>query len=154
MDKQIKASMIIEIMGYPPDYIKESLENLVKSIDEEKGVSVTLKKVHEPKEIENENSAKKEKTNEVKKLFTTFVEIEAEFENLESLIFVVFKYMPSNIEIINPENFLLKSHYLSELLTGITMRLHKYDEITKKLVYDREVFLKRIKETEERKKRA
>ena len=46
--KGISAVMIIEVMGTPPEHLNETLEIIIKKIDEEKGVSVITKKINEP----------------------------------------------------------------------------------------------------------
>jgi len=175
MDKIIKARFIIEILGRPAEYVKKNLIQLVDQIDEEKGVEVTEKIIHDVKEVtpaptgvpsaptgvpseegeegedgeegKPEGEDKKEnKPEKTEKVFTTFAEIDAEFETMEALLLITFKYMPSNIEITSPENFMLKNDYFSEILTGIILRLHRYDEISKKLVTDRAILAQRLEQ--------
>lgn len=136
MDKEnkINATFIIEILGRPKEHVSENLEKYVEDIGKEKGVQIIEKTLHEPKELEEKEGGKE--VDKDKKLFTSFAEIESEFDNLNSLLSVVFKYMPSNIEINSPETFVFKNSYLSEILTGINLKLHKYDEVTKKLTHD------------------
>ena len=143
--KGIRAMMIIEVIGKPPEHLVETVENIIKKIDEEKGINIVEKTVYEPKKLE----IKQENAQE---LFTTFAEIEAEFDNLEAIIMLVFNYMPSNLEIISPESFILKNDYLSEIMTGIVIRLHKYDEIAKQTLMDKEILMKKVKELMEKEK--
>jgi hypothetical protein len=141
MDKKIEVSFILEMMGRPPKHLEESLNALIKQLDDEKGVRILNSSVNKPQKIKREKKSEKENV-----LYTTFAEVEAEFENMESLLMVVFKYMPSNVEVTSPENFVLKNNYISELLTSIILRLHKYDEITKKLINDRVLMVQKIRE--------
>ncbi len=157
MAQKITASFIIELLGRPPEHIKKALEQLIEKLGTEKGVKITESYVHEPKKLEQEKVDEKKLKEAEKKLkgknitvtseiFTTFAEIEAEFETLESLLFITFNYMPSNIEIISPENFILRNTDIGGLLTGIIIRLHRYDEIAKKLVIDKSMLENQLKE--------
>ena len=128
-------------MGRPPEHIIDALKELIEKISKEKGVSLVNHKIHEAKEIEeNQNDDK------TQKLYTSFAEVEAEFDSIDSLMIVVFNYMPSHLEIISPEEIVLKNETLAELMTGITLRLHRYDEIAKKMIMDNKILEHRLKE--------
>jgi len=51
----LHATIIIEILGRPSDYVKESMEKIVDALGKENGIQVINKKVHEPKELEKQN---------------------------------------------------------------------------------------------------
>lgn len=125
MTEKIRASFIIEILGRPPEHIEEALKGLIEKLGEEKGIKIVEKNFNKAKQIDNE-----------KDLFTAFVNIEAEFENFSSLLFVVFNYMPSHFEIISPEEFKVHNLDMNTLVTNTILRLHKYDEIAKKMTMD------------------
>ena len=118
--EKITALMIIEVLGRPESYLKETLESLIKQINEEKGVKLNTKKINEPHHVKEE-----------KDLFTSFAEIEVEVESPAILPVLVFKYMPSHIEVIEPENFIFKNLDFGEMLNEITRRLHKYEELVR-----------------------
>ena len=145
---KIRAVFIIEVLGCPAEHVKEAIEKFVNQIEKEQGVKIVEKKVHEPKEIE-ENTENKERIKNQgfgdQKLFVTFAEIEAEFESMNNVLFIAFKYMPSNFEIISPENLTLKNNYFNELISGVLLRLHKYDEIAKTLMLEREMMEKQLR---------
>ncbi|MEM3113492.1 MAG: hypothetical protein QXI33_03675 [Candidatus Pacearchaeota archaeon] len=155
MNQTIKVAFIIEILGRPVDHLTKTLEALIDQLGKEKGVNITERIVHEPKVLENKKLYDKEIQKKLEKsknivvtneIFTTFAEIEAEFESIESLLYIAFNYMPSHIEIISPETFIFKNSDISGLLTGIIMRLHKYDEIAKKLSVDKTILEEKINE--------
>ena len=155
MSQIIRATFIIEILGRPVEHLVSTLEALIDKLGKEKGVKVIERIVHEPKKIEEKKIDDKDTEKKLKKnksititneLFTTFAEIEAEFETIDSLLFIAFNYMPSHIEITHPENFILKNSDIGGLLTGIIMRLHRYDELAKKLVVDKTILEERLKE--------
>lgn len=142
MDEKICASFVLEILGRPADHVTDSLKGIIAKLETENGIDVNKKKLHEPKEVD----MKGKEVPEDKKLFTSFAEIEAEFETIERLMATAFNYMPSNIEIISPAKVSFGNFHLSELLTSIILQLHKYDEVTKKLFMDREILMNKIKE--------
>jgi len=152
-DKKITAAFIIEILGRPAEHIKQTITELIEKLCKEKGINVIEKTIHEPKKIEEkqgedveEKPGEKKQINEEQELFTSFAEVEAEFDELRDLLNVMFDYMPSNIEIINPKELTLKSLEISELLTAVNLKLHKYDEIAKTLISDRTILINKLKE--------
>lgn len=140
MSEQITASMIIEVIGKPPEHLLETLENISNKINLEKGVKVISKKIHETKEIEK-----------AKGFYSTFMEIEVKFDSLEDLIKIVLFYMPAHIEILEPEKIKLDNNSLKDILNAVTNKLHLYDE-TARILQSREIKMqKRLKELEEKK---
>lgn len=119
---EIEFSMIIEMMGRPVDYLKNTIEQMMLVIEKEQGIKLVSKKVHEPKKLEDKNMAQE--------LFTTFAEVRVKAE-MAKMFYIVSKYMPSHIEIISPENVKMSNSEFSSLLTEFAVRLHRYDEIAK-----------------------
>jgi len=162
---KIEVSFIIEMLGKPADHLKETLERLIDTLGNEKGVKIVERKIHEPKKVEqNQNEDKealekfKDKTKEDKRIqvlhdiFTTFAEIDAEFDDFGSLLFVAFNYMPSNIQVTKPDNFNIKKDDFDAILTNIILRLHKYDELAKRISIEKALLEGKIKELKEEKK--
>ena len=162
-ERKINVSFIVEILGRPKEHLKTSLEGMLGKLDEEKGVTIIEKKIHEPKEFENkvDDSEKKDELKEKiesgnklvmeNKLFTTFAEVEVELDDLNALMVLSFNYMPSNIEINYPEHFVLKNSDIGGILTNTILRLHRYDEIVKKITIDKKILEEKIKELIEKK---
>jgi len=143
MSDKIRAQLILEILGRPAEHLKKSFEEFIEKLGNEKGVDIIEKKIHEPKELERK---KEEKVADDKKLFTSFAEIEADFEEIDNLLAVIFTYMPSNVEILSPKRLVLENRFLSEILTGIIVRLHRYDEVTKGMVNERAFIFQKLRE--------
>jgi len=116
----IKATIILEIIGKPPEHLVETLEGLSKNIDEEKGVVVLGKKINEPILMKDS-----------KEFYTTFAEIEIEVEDILYLAVVMFKYMPAHVEVVEPELIALTNNGWTDILSELTRRLHGYDEIAR-----------------------
>ena len=119
-EKKFSAIMIIEVLGRPKEHLIQTLEDLSKEISEEKGVKLLSKKINEP------NLAKDQKD-----LFTSFAEIEIEVDKPMMIAALMFKYMPSHIEIIEPEKFIFTNAEYSEIMNELTRRLHRYEELVK-----------------------
>lgn len=132
---KIQARMIIEILGRPKEYIEESAVKLVDKLGIEKGVKVLEKKFHDAIPVEKS-----------KDLFTTFTEVTVEFDNLEMYFAVIFAYMPANIEIIYPEEIILKHEDLNMAGNKIIQRMHEYDAIVKNTLARQDILTNKLKE--------
>jgi len=148
--KGIRAILILEVLGRPPEYLNETLEKLIKQIDDEKGVEVKSKKISEAKKLED--SAKNLKNFDAKKMtsiegfYTNFAEIEVEVEDVLNLVILLFKYMPAHIEIVSPELIALTNNGWGDILNELTRRLHGYDEIARVMQVERTMLENKLKE--------
>ncbi len=133
--KGIKAVLIIEVMGKPPEHLTETLNSLIEHIDKEKGVSVKSKKLNEPVALKERND-----------FFTSFAEVEVEVEQILHLAILMFKYMPSHVEVAEPELIALTNSGWTDILSELTRRLHGYDEVAKILQYQNGVMKKKLQE--------
>jgi hypothetical protein len=138
---KIKTFFTYEILGRPPEHLKETLELFIEKL-EQKGVRVESKKIHEVKPVENKNA---------KDLFTTFAEVELSIDSLIILFSVIHNTLPSHIEILEPMDFNLKNFELNEIVNELTLKLHKYDEITKNLALEKNILLNKLKEIQAKK---
>jgi len=119
-EEKIVGIFIIEVMGRPKKHLVKTLEDLSRQIGEEKGVKIIQKKINEPTGVKDQ-----------KNLFTSFAEVEIEVDEVLILASLMFKYMPSHIEIVEPENIRITNNSFGELLSELTRRLHKYEELVK-----------------------
>jgi len=133
--KGIKSSIILEIIGRPPEHLIETLESIIKQIDGEKGISVISKKINEPVFMKDS-----------KEFYTTFAEVEIEVEDILYLAVVMFKYMPAHVEVIEPELIALTNNGWTDILSELTRRLHGYDEIARMLQVQNAQMQKKMRE--------
>lgn len=117
--------MIVEMAGRPAEHVKGSLEQHVGVLEKIKDIEVHSIKVNEPKEIEMENVSGENA------MFTCFAEVDFEVDNFSRLSEVVFDFMPSSVEVIEPPRVSLDTNEASNLLNNIAGRMHRYDEIAK-----------------------
>jgi len=118
--KKIDAVFILEIIGRPAEYIVETLNKIIQTMKEEKGVEILNTKVNEPIELK-----------EQKGFYSTFAEVEVGVDELVYLAILLFKYMPAHIEIISPQNLSLTNYKWNDVLNEITRRLHGYEELAR-----------------------
>ena len=141
-NKNIKALFVFEILGRPAEHIKETMRLLIEKLGELEGVEILKKEIHEPKPIEKED---------VKNLFTTFSEVEILGQDLNAILNVVFFAMPSHVEILEPDELRFKNFDLSNMLSALTVKLHKYDEIAKASIIENKMLADRLKGLESKK---
>ncbi|VVB83155.1 Uncharacterised protein [uncultured archaeon] len=139
-NKKITSMFVLEVLGRPPEYLIETLNDLVKKIGEEKGVLIKNVKINEPVLMKDQ-----------KDFYTSFAEIELETENLLYLSILMFKYMPAYIEIISPQNISLTNAEFGDILNELTRRLHGYDEIVRIMQNEKSILENRLREVIEMK---
>src|SRR3989344_1287831 len=142
MDK-IRALFIFEILGKPPEHITNSLEKMIDELAKQKGLEIVRREIHEPKIIDNKDDKKEDNENS---LYSTFAEVEVVASDLKLIMAIVLNMLPSHVEILEPTDFVIKNFDLSGLMTELTLKMHKYDEIAKVLILERNELLRRLNE--------
>ena len=120
VEQTIRAIMIVEVAGRPPEYLKNSLAAHIEKLNAIKGVTLIESKMAEPKFIDEKND-----------LYTMFSEVEFETAGLFKMMEVVFEFMPSSVEILEPLGIELNSQEATMFLNDLAGRLHRYDEVAK-----------------------
>ena len=133
--EKIRAEMIIEVIGRPPEHLTETLNKIIEELDKEKGVAVLRKKVNEPQPMKDNPE-----------FYTNFAEIEVEIEEILYLVMLMFKYMPAHIEIISPECIALTNNGWNEIINELARRLHGYDEIARVLEVEKSLLERKLRE--------
>jgi hypothetical protein len=133
--KWIKATIILEIIGKPPEHLVNTLEEIIKNIGEEKGVEVIDKKINEPILMKDS-----------KEFYTTFAEVDLEVENISYLSILMFRYMPSHIEVREPEFIALTNSGWTDILSELTRRLHGYEEVARMIQIQNAKMQKKMQE--------
>jgi hypothetical protein len=126
----IHANLVIELLGKPVEHLKEAIQTHVTKLGSEKGIKILNKTYHDPVLAEDS-----------KTMYTTFAEIELEFASIENYLGVIFAYLPSHIEILNPEKLTLSNIDLSDIGTQVLQRIHGYDAVVKNILQERENLL-------------
>ncbi len=133
--EKIQVHLIIEVLGRPAENVTRALQGLLEKISSEKGVRILEKKINTPVLAKDSQD-----------LFTSFMELSLELDSIENYFGILFAYMPSNIEIISPERISLSNVDLTHIANQLTSRLHNYDAIVKNVVFERDIYAKKLKE--------
>jgi hypothetical protein len=132
--KWMKTRMIIEIAGFPKEHIENTIVLLGEKFAEGlKTVKVIKRLVREPVQIKNS------------KIWSGFVEFHCDVQNLATMIGLIFDYMPSSVEIIEPESITEDTPYLNGILNDMAAKLHQYDATVKTLRAETRVLGKELK---------
>jgi hypothetical protein len=116
----VRAVMIVEMAGSPAAHVKETLSKHIGVLGKMKDIEVHSIKISEPAAIEKAPG-----------MFTCFTETDFETENLSRMTEVIFDFMPSSIEVIEPSKLNISSTDTTALLNNISGRLHRYDEVAR-----------------------
>jgi len=116
MERKIEARAIIEMLGAPKEHIEKTLKAYVEGLRKE------------GKKITAEEYAEAEPSG---KFFSTFAEIEIEFNDAEEVLSFCFDNMPSSIEIMNPEKLTFESNLLTGFLNDLLAKIHQVDSVLK-----------------------
>ena len=119
-ETKIIARIIVEIMGAPQEHVADTMNKVIIKLKESDTLVV--------KTVETADCVKVDE-----KFFSTFSEIEIEVKKLETLMSLGFDFMPSSIEILEPQSLELKSQELTDFLNDLITRLHNYNVIVNNL---------------------
>ncbi|MBW6442428.1 hypothetical protein K0A97_01435 [Patescibacteria group bacterium] len=139
LETRIKAIIILEVIGKPPEHLVETLEKLAEGIGNEKGVFVISKKINKSVLLKDQ-----------KDFYSNFAEIELEVNELLQLLFLMFKYMPAHVEIVSPETIKTSNNDFGEVLNELLRRLHVYDEIARIMQLENKKLMDKLKVIEEK----
>ena len=109
---------IIEILGSPKEQVEKAIGIVVDKLKKDKELRVDRVEVVEAKKV--------------KELWSSFCELEINLK-LSKLLNFCFDYMPSSIEILEPDKLDLESMELGGFLNDLLARLHSYDMVVKNL---------------------
>ncbi|MBW2998981.1 hypothetical protein KY321_05575 [Candidatus Woesearchaeota archaeon] len=115
---KIKAKIILEIAGFPEKHVEETIKKVIEKIE------TTDKYTLDEKEIFP--IEKKDET------FATFAETIITFENIVDVYEFCFNFMPSSIDIIEPEdNISIKSNEFNDGINDLIATIHHQDMFLK-----------------------
>ncbi len=129
MGNIIKARAIIEMLGAPKEHIQETLKLYIEKIKkEEKKMTLLQIEYAEPKEAGQ--------------LFSVFAELDIAFDDMQTLTYFCFDYMPGSIEVYEPEELTYSANDYTDFLNDLQARLHKFDMLIKNLSAENKIIKK------------
>ena len=119
MDTQISFRVVIEVLGKPKEYVEKALVEYIEKLKQDKNYTLILVEIEKTQQQEKEE------------LWSNFAELEIKTEKIENITAFCFDYMPSVIEILEPEQITMNDVQLSSFLNDLQAKLHSVDMIAK-----------------------
>lgn len=119
----IKVNAIIEIVGAPKEHVTEVIDKAVQLMKENENFKLLNAEKSEPKTIPQSE-----------KIFSSFVEAELSFSNFEKITGFCLDFMPSSIEIVEPEKITVDTLEMTNTLNDLMAKLHQYDMTLKNYI--------------------
>lgn len=104
------------MMGAPKEYIEKTLTDYLEKLKKD-GIKIKQEIV--------------EKATKQGELFSTFAELDIEFDKMEDLFGFCFDSMPSSVEILEPEELVITASDFSNYLNDLQAKLHEVDMVVK-----------------------
>ena len=108
---KILTRVIIEIIGKPKEHIEKALRIVVEKIKEQKDIKVVEEKLFDAEKQEE--------------MFSIFAELGVLFMDIETLVGFCFDFMPSSVEILDPEKLNFNSNEFAGLINDLLAKLHQ-----------------------------
>jgi len=121
MTKKILFRAVIEILGKPKEHADSTLKGYIQKLKENKRYEVVKEDLAELKQHEESE------------LWMAFAELEIKTSGVVDIIDFCFDYMPSLIEILEPDELRLDSLVISSFLNDMQAKLHGVDMVAKQL---------------------
>ncbi len=126
-DGWLKCGVMIELAGKPKEHIEKTIQEYVEHIRAENHLHLVSEEVAETKKKE----IGAEDEDMMKDLWTTFAELEFWVKEPIQLTHFCLNYMPSSVEIIEPEELRLRSRDITKFFNDLQGRLHQIDMVAK-----------------------
>ncbi|MDD3264198.1 MAG: hypothetical protein PHT94_04875, partial [Candidatus Nanoarchaeia archaeon] len=108
----IRSRMIFEIVGKPKEHVKETMEKYISEISKVNDIiEYDLLDV-----VETEDN-----------FFSAVAELDFLLKDINQMFHLCFQYMPSSIEIIEPESVIMKNFDLTSVANTLQGNLHNLD---------------------------
>jgi hypothetical protein len=118
---KVLARVVIELAGFPKEHIEEVMQKIIEKIKE--NFEVIRAETFDSIELKDKMSG----------FWSIFSELELKFNDINSITLFCFEYMPSSIEILEPEELRFASTEIAGFLNDLLGRLHEYDMVVKNL---------------------
>ena len=126
MEPKIVFRAVIEVAGRPQEYVQSALKEYLENLQKDKKFTIL-----------HQELAAIEKQDE-QELWATFAEVEIKTRAVGDIISFCFDYMPSVVDILEPEVLNLNGRDLSFLFNDLQARLHQVDMVAKQLRLENE----------------
>ena len=128
---KIFARVVIEVAGFPKEHIEEVMKKVIDKVKE--NFEISKSEIFESVELKDKMAG----------FWSVFSEIELKFDDINAITVFCFEYMPSSIEILEPEELKFDAMNFGGFLNDLLARLHEYDMVVKNLQAENMVMKKK-----------
>jgi len=115
----IRFKMVTEIAGTPETHINKTMKEVVDRLEKEE-VKIISSKRHPAKDM-GEN------------IFSAFTETELLISKVSKLFGIMYDYMPSSVEIIEPDELTETTANIGNVINDLIAKLHQYNNAFNRL---------------------
>ena len=133
MVKPITFRAVIEVLGKPQEHVDKAIHQYVDALKASKEYTVIHEEFADIKKQEEQE------------LWSVFAELEVKTEKLENLTSFCFEYMPSLIEVLEPQEFNLTDVHFSQFLNDLQAKLHNVDMVAKQVKLENDQLKRNMK---------
>jgi hypothetical protein len=108
---------VCELVGSPKEHIEKTAKLMIEKAEEVRDSQLIE---HEIAEVVPRGT-----------MFSTFIEMQILFKKKEALMGFCFDFMPSSVEILEPEKFEIENNLFSSWINELQGRLHQIDMVAK-----------------------
>lgn len=138
LQKKIKnggvlAIVSFEVVGNPKEHVEKTMREFMENIRKDQQMKVVTADYGEAEEVKDSQG-----------LWSTFCDAEILFDNLEKVNWLCVNFMPSNIDIIAPEELRFKDKELTNWFNDILAKLHEVSMGYRQTVAKEELLTKNL----------
>ncbi len=132
MEQKILFRAIIEVLGKPKEHVDASLKGYLQKLKEDGRYQVLEEDLADLKQHEESD------------LWMAFAELEIKTKSVVDIIDFCFDYMPSLIEILEPDELKISGLDVSTFLNDLQAKLHGVDMLAKQLKMENQLLHKSL----------
>ncbi len=110
----------IEVLGYPEDHVKKTIEKVVEKLKNEEGIKVIKSEIQKTEKIKES-------------FFASFAETEMKINDFSKLLHFCYDYLPSSLEILDAEKITMPIREFSMGINEMLAKLHHYNLVVNNL---------------------
>ena len=110
---------IIEILGKPKEHVEATIKKVSEELRKKEGITIINEELAETKEVDS--------------LFATYIDLELNLADMDKFIDFCFDFLPSSIEILEPEKLELESEKFAGFMNDLLAKLHQHSMIIRNL---------------------
>jgi len=127
----VLAQVSFEVVGNPKEHVENSIRDFMANLEKDQEIHIITKEIGEAEELEGG-------------LFSTFADTEMVVDKLDKFNWMCVNFLPSNIDIIAPEELRIKDKDLTNWFNDILSKLHEVTMGYRNLSTKEEAFVRNM----------